>query len=616
MKRSLIIAVMAAFAGISTISSQQAFNVVKKGITYNFEATADSMLLDDKGNIAIQGAEFAIKDIAKMYVGEIDTDSRTVTIDFDGDTAYVYVAGDIAPYISGSVSGAHVIIDQIDNVSSIGEVTYILSGTSGNGSFTQNGNYKSTIELQGLTLNNPDGAAIEIMNGKRIELSVKKGFTNILSDGKGGDQKAALYCKGHLEIKGQGTLNVTGNNSHAISAKDYITMQKCTLNILGSVKNAIKCTQYFTMNSGMLTVSNAGDDCIVVSYKDSAAHDDEDTGSFTLNDGTLEITDVTATGAKGIKVDNDIVISGGSLIVKTSAPGGWDSEKSKTRPSACLGAEGNVIISGGTIDLTATGGGGKGISCTGTLTFGNADLRILTSGGVLAYDNGVLSQDYTGNTDLLDTESKSSPKGIKADGDVVINNGNIEITTTGKGSEGIESKSKFTFNEGYIKIRSKNDAINSGNTMTINGGVVDVISTTNDGLDSNGDLRISGGLVIALGGPSPECGLDANEKGKYSVYFTGGYIMALGGGNSVPAYSGSTQPFVKVNSSVSAGNKVTISTASGNDIYSFTTPDDFTPNSGRSLVISVPGLAAGSTYTVKSGTNTVTGTAILYSGSK
>ena len=127
MKRSLIIAVMATFAGISTISSQQAFNVVKKGIIYNFEATADSMLLDDKGNITIQGAEFAIKDIAKMYVGEKDTDSRTVTIDFDGDTAYVYVAGDIAPYISGSVSGAHVIIDQIDNVSSIGEVTYILS---------------------------------------------------------------------------------------------------------------------------------------------------------------------------------------------------------------------------------------------------------------------------------------------------------------------------------------------------------------------------------------------------------------------------------------------------------------------------------------------------------
>lgn len=42
----------------------------------------------------------------------------------------------------------------------------------------------------------------------------------------------------------------------------------------------------------------------------------------------------------------------------------------------------------------------------------------------MAYVNGTLSNNYTGNTDRLDSDLKSSPKGIKADGDILINGGN------------------------------------------------------------------------------------------------------------------------------------------------------------------------------------------------
>ena len=607
--------------------AQQYLNVESGSVSYSFPANEDVMELKEGKTITIQGKEFNLSEITKIEVVSTGVESNTVTVIYSGETANVTIAGNIANYVTATVTGAHVSIDQSKDVSdsTCGEITYILEGESNDGSFVQDGSFKSTIELHGLTLTNPSGAAIDIENGKRIDFSSKNGTVNILADGAGGSQKAALYSKGHIEFKGKGTLNVTGNAGHAISAKEYIEMKNCTINILGSVKDGINCNQYFMMESGVLNISNPGDDGIQVAYKDDTDREAEDTGSIVINGGSITIADITATAAKAIKAEGDFIMTDGSIVAKTTAPGEWDSSKVKTKASACIGSDGNVSISGGSLDLTATGGGGKGISCDGDLTFNQGNLTVLTEGGVLAYVNGTLNQNYTGNTDRIDSDYKSSPKGVKVDGNVNINGGTIFVTTSGNGGEGIESKAVLTINDGNVKVRAKDDAINSSSTMYVKGGVVDVISTGNDGLDSNGDLYIEGGLVMAFGASAPECGLDANEEQGYTVYFTGGYILAAGGGNSVPTKSGSTQPFVTTNISLEAKTEVSISDSNGT-LYTFTTPDDLTNVSlgggfgggrpggmgngnGSSLLISVPGMANGASYTVKAGSNSATATA-------
>ena len=628
---SSIFAVLAVFS----LNAQQSLNVHQGNVTYCFTANADPMPYADGKTLSVQGATFNLSDITGMEVVAEEFDDNTVLVEYNETSATVTIAGNIAQYVKAELNGAHVTIDQSADVSdsTCGEITYILKGSSSNGSFVQNGSYKSTVELQGLTLTNPTGAAIDIQNGKRIELSAKNGTVNTLVDGSKGSQKAALYCKGHLELKGKGTLNVTGNTAHAISAKEYIEMKNLTLNIPGAVKDGINCNQYFTMESGTLVISNTGDDGIQASFKDDTNREAEDTGTITVKGGELTITNITATATKGLKADGDFVMTGGSVTVKTSAPGDWDSSKSKTKASACISADGEVNISGGSLDLTATSGGAKGITCDGNFTFSGGTLKIVTSGGVLAYVNNTLNQNYTGNTDRLNSDYKSSPKGVKADGVVTISGGNIDIVTSGNGGEGIESKSTLTISDGYVKVRAKDDAINSSSHMYIKGGKVDVISTGNDGLDSNGDLYIQGGLVMAFGASAPECGLDANSEEGYTVYFTGGYILAAGGGNSVPTKSGSTQPFVSVSATVNASTEVSIGTSSST-IYTFTTPDDLTSvnlggssgnrpggpggmgQGGSSLLISVPGLTTGTSYTVKSGNNSTTGTAKLTGSSQ
>ena len=627
----LIVAVFAVFS----VNAEQSLNIRQGNVTYCFTANTDAMTFTDGKTLTVQGATFNLSDITGMEVVSEEFDDNTVLVQYNETTVYVTVAGNIAQYISVELNGAHVTVDQSADVSdsTCGEITYILKGGSSDGSFVQTGSYKSTIELQGLTLTNPSGAAIDIQNGKRIELSAKNGTVNTLVDGSKGSQKAALYCKGHLELKGKGTLNVTGNTGHAISAKEYIEMKNLTLNILRAVKDGINCNQYFLMESGTLVISNTDDDGIQVSFKDDSNREEEDTGTITIAGGDLFITNITATAAKGLKAEGDFVMTGGTVTIKTSAPGDWDSSKLKTKASACISADGEVKISGGELNLTATSGGAKGITCDGDFSFNDGTLKIVTSGGVLAYVNNALNQNYTGNTDRLNSDYKSSPKGVKADGAVNISGGNIDIVTSGNGGEGIESKSTLTVSDGYVKVRAKDDAINSSSHMYIKGGTVDVISTGNDGLDSNGDIYIQGGLVMAFGASAPECGLDANSEEGYTVYFTGGYILAAGGGNSVPTKTGSTQPFVSVSATVTASSEVSIGTASST-IYTFTTPDDLTSvnlgggNGGRpggpggmgqgnsSLLISVPGLTNGSSYTIKSGSTSSTGTARLTGSSQ
>ena len=100
---------------------------------------------------------------------------------------------------------------------------FILSGESTEGSFTYNGTFKACIRLAGLSLKSTTGAALDIKCGKRIALELLEGTENYLEDAPDSlGQKAALYCKGHLEVSKGGSLTVKGNYTHAIKTKEYM----------------------------------------------------------------------------------------------------------------------------------------------------------------------------------------------------------------------------------------------------------------------------------------------------------------------------------------------------------------------------------------------------------
>lgn len=613
----------------------QSINFSNGNVTYNYPSEIAGEMMFEGQAVNVAGRTFNLSEWSQIKVTEEAVESGCVTVEYSADGVSVVIAGDIAEYVDAEVSGNHIALTQSEEVAE--EITYILKGESSDGSFTLNGSFKSTIELQGVTLTNPSGAALNIQNGKRIALSAKNGTINTLTDGSG-SQKGAIECKGHLELKGKGELNVTGNKSHAIYAKEYVEIKNLTLNILGSVKDGINCSQYFLMESGNVTISNPGDDGIQTAYKDDVDREAEDTSSITINGGTLTIT-ISADAAKCLKADNDVDINGGTLQLTTNANGIWDSSKNKTKASSCIGADGNITIGGGELILRATGSGGKGISCDGVFTMEDGNLNIQTTGGLLVYSGGTLSHNYTGNAERISSDYKSSAKGIKADTGLVINGGEIYVTTASNNAEGIESKKNLEINGGTIFVKGYDDGINASNDFRVNGGDLTVISVVGDGLDSNGNIYIAGGYVRTMGSGGMEMGLDAATESGCAVYITGGTLMAFGGSNTYPTKTGSTQAFVKTTGAIKAGSEIAVK--SGDEVLaSFTVPTEynssttnppmFGPGNGPggggwnpgggsgsgSLMISCPQLVSGQSYTVVNGTTSSTASAALTSSGR
>ena len=380
----------------------------------------------------------------------------------------------------------------------------------------------------------------------------------------------------------------------------------------------------------------------------------------TLTDGT-EYAD--ATDDEDMKAclfsEGQLVFSGsGSLYVDANCKAGIRSDDYVRFMPGCNvwvdassgnGIRGNdaVIITGGVVNVNVTGVADKGVSTDGYFRIDGGRLTAITTGGYQwdADDNdyvacagvkadgsvyinggevnlsssGVGGKGISCDADLtindglvriITTGTKrsqglysTSPKGIKVDGNITINGGEVLVRATGgEGSEGIESKAALTVNGGIIQGWCYDDVLNSKENMTIAGGVIYAHSTGNDGIDSNMNLYINGGVVIAEGAGGAECGIDAAEQ--YKAYINGGTVIAIGG-NLQPIDTSSKQ--ASVTCTASTNIKLGLLTGSM-AILGYTTPS----GNSTALMISSPELKSGSTYTLRGGC-TFTGGSSFYS---
>ena len=257
-------------------------------------------------------------------------EDNTVEVIFNGTSATVNIANNISSYVTNqSGSSSHVKLVQSESFSGInasadnedGEIIYVLSGSTSNGEFYLEGAFKCTVELSGVSITNPSGPAINVQNGKRVSVSIKKSTTNTLTDGANEDYNGAFHSKGHTKFKGKGTLNVVGNSKHGIYSKEYLEIKNCNINITKAVKDGIHCKEYFFMESGNVSISGAGDDGIQVELSGNAStgampqHEEEDSGNFYMANGTLTISNYEG---KAIVADGTITYSGGSQNFDTS----------------------------------------------------------------------------------------------------------------------------------------------------------------------------------------------------------------------------------------------------------------------------------------------------------
>ena len=334
---------------LTIAAAAQTLNVQVGSVTYQFPASqCGEMTYSDGATLTIMGKAFALSDISSMTVDDTKVTDNLVSIVYSGSSAAVTVAGNVAQYVEPTISGAYVSIAQ-SNTAAVDkdEITYQLSGSSTDGQFALSGNYKCTVALAGIDLTCKTGAAIDIANGKRIQLSAKKDTENSLADCANGSQKACVYSKGQLQLQGNGTLNVVGNTKHAIKSGDYITVKNLTLNITSAVGDGINCEEYLQVKSGTVTISGVGDDGIQcdlggdTSTGETTDHEDEDSGNIYLEGGTISIN-CTAKDVKGVKGAGDVNISDGIINITTSG-----------REAEGMQSKGALNISGGHVTVNA-----------------------------------------------------------------------------------------------------------------------------------------------------------------------------------------------------------------------------------------------------------------------
>lgn len=373
--RFLFSIILLALYSVQHVNAQKIY--VCEGYDYEDYTIGDMLnmqLNEAKDSITIKNDTYAVADIDSILFEK--PQYPCISITWDGTTASVAIDPSIKD-VTASVSGGHV---KLTSATTSKEYLYVLQGTTTNGSCTITGSYKLRVNLNGVSITNPSGAAMVIDCGKRNEVKLMKGTENTFVDGKGHTLKGAFHSEGHLEIKGKGTLNVTGNTKHALYTKEYLKIKSSTgvINILGAVNDGIHCGKgeknsehsQLIINGGTINVTNCKKDCI----------DADDYGSMFINDGTINLTvnqtdgaglscdsiiymtggeinlDVSGTISQGIHTNYDGYYKGGTITGVISGNGckGFKSKKSTT--SATVKNGGDAHFQGTDVTLTLTGG--------------------------------------------------------------------------------------------------------------------------------------------------------------------------------------------------------------------------------------------------------------------
>ena len=465
---------------------------------------------------------------------------RTISVTFSASGATV--TGDANGIVK--VSGNDVTVDN----SATGEkVLYKLSGTASDGFFKLYSANKQALQLDGLSLTNKNGAAINVQSSKRTFVVVNG--TNQLADGSSysdtpsdEDEKAAFFSEGQLVFSGSGSLTVTATGKAGITSDDYVRF----------------------LSSPTVTV------------KSTAGHGVRGKDAVVVTDGTLGIT-VSAAGKKGISSDGPVQIDGGKTTITVS--GGVDtSDSSDLSGSAGIKADGIFTINDGVLTVTNSGQGGKGISSDLQGYFNGGTVKVTVSGSNYGSSSSGMGGPggwggWGSSSSSSSSDNSVAAKAIKFDGNLVF--AGSDVTAIAKSHEAIESKGTLEIKGGRIYAQSSDDAINAASHMTISDGFVCAYSTGNDGLDANGNMYIKGGVIYAISAGGAEVALDANTEGGNRLYISGGTLFALGGLENGAQL---TQNCYSASWSKNTWYSLTV----GEDSYAFKTPS----SGGSGLVVS------------------------------
>ncbi len=263
-----------------------------------------------------------------------------------------------------------------------GEGVYILTGSAKNAQVVIDAGEEDKVQLvlDGVDIVNTDKACILVKNADKVFLTSAKDSENSFSvtGSFSGDEDAAVFSKKDLVLNGLGSVTVTSAGD-GIRTNDDLRLTGGTW-IVNTSGSGLKAHDSIAANGGSYTIT-AGSDGI-----HAEDNDDNTTGSVTIEGGSFTIkaaddgihgtTSVTVNGgsiaviaAEGIEATQVTVNAGtvdisarddginagrksSSLNVKIAINGGEITIVMGQGDTDAIDSNGDLVITGGTIDIT------------------------------------------------------------------------------------------------------------------------------------------------------------------------------------------------------------------------------------------------------------------------
>lgn len=572
----------------------------------------------DNGTFAMTGTLTKFTDVKELTGGSElpDDDSVVTALVYSGSsvTATNASGGVVSNPSNLTISGANVTITASSEISVSGEST---SGQLAvNVDKTAEPEGKVVLNLEGLTLSNSSAAPIYVEAiGDEVQISAKNGTTNTISDGTSHTDtyvdsdgntntvNGAIFSRDDLKLKGKGTLIVNGNTEDGIVCKNdlkiwngNITVNAADDGIRGNDSVRIGDPDAADYSSLSVTVNtnngSSGGDGIKTNS------DEDGKGYVTINGGTVNIDSY----ADGIQAEQTFTMNGGELNITTyqgsnftgsasGGNGGWgggmggnDGNSNKTDISAkgikAVGvydeagttwqSGGDLIVNGGTITIDSSD---DSLHCGGDMQLLGGSMTLATADDGAHSDHALTIGSTGGDYDAPHVNITKSYEGIEGV-DITQNSGTVMVTSSDDGynaAGGADSSGNNNsggWGQGSWGGPGGGSSSDGSQTMTFNGGYA-YVNAAGDGLDSNGNIYFNGGYVFVSqtgGGNGPlDCG-DSNN----SITYSGGTVIAAGSSDMFETPS--SYSFLST-TSVSAGQTITFTDASGNVLATFTLPN-------------------------------------------
>ncbi len=536
--------------------------------------------INDVDSIKFQAANSVFNfgtDYMMFPISEVDSITFSNDSLLSGTDIYITWNGTTATVINPlSGNGVDIVVDgalvDVTASSGVENLVYHLSGSTTNGRLYITPSEPFTLSLEGVSITNTSGAAINVLVNQDVNVILANASQNYLTDGNSSSYKGALQSNGTMIFNGSGTLTATGVKKNAIYSDKEVRINSGTIVIPAAEGDGFH-TESFYMSGGTLNVTTTGDGIdagagiiqindgmITVNTPGTDSKSIKCDSNMVINGGTFVITN-SGDQTKGLKSKKDITINGGTFTITSSGTTVVENADTDPDPSHCtsIACDGTITINDGIFNLTlpATNSGGRGIKGDDVVTINGGTLNITTEGPSTVYT-------------LLDgTNDSYSSHCIKSDVSINMQGGNITLVSTGTGGKGITSDGTIIFgalnaNDSLLNLNVTTSGAHLLVTAASSWNADDADYANPKAIKAQGNLYVNSGLITVNCTQSTEGGECLESKDTLHIYggqlaLYSAYDDAINAANHIRIAGGTTYAGSGNNDAIDCNGTISIS---------------------------------------------------------